>query len=99
MHYLEFEKELEQLDKNLEELKHPFKEEGGLSTVNNQQINELENKIKIKIEEIYSNLDGWKKTKIARHEWRPKANFYISSIFENKLPEPLFTSTPDSLSS
>lgn len=83
MQYLEFEKDLEQLDKNLEELKHPFNEEGGLSSVNNSQIDELENKIKVKIDEIYSNLDGWKKTKIARHENRPKAEFYISSIFEN----------------
>ena len=83
MHYLEFEKDLEQLDKSLEELKHPFNEEGGLSTVNNLEIDELENKIKVKIDEIYSNLDGWKKTKIARHENRPKAEFYISSIFEN----------------
>ena len=83
MQYLEFEKDLEQLDKNLEELKYPFNEEGGLSSVNNSQIDELENKIKVKIDEIYSNLDGWKKTKIARHENRPKAEFYISSIFEN----------------
>ena len=83
MHYLDFEKELEQLDKNLEELKHPFNEEGGLSTIDNSQIDELENKIKVKIDEIYSNLDGWKKTKIARHENRPKAEFYIHSIFEN----------------
>ena len=32
---------------------------------------------------IYSNLDGWKKTLLARHEFRPKAEFYISAIFEN----------------
>ena len=83
MHYLDFEKDLEQLDKSLEELKHPFNEEGVLSTIDNTQIHELERKIKTKIDEIYSNLDGWKKTKIARHESRPKAEFYISSIFED----------------
>ena len=82
MHYLDFEKDLEQLDKSLEELKHPFNEEGVLSTIDNTQIHELERKIKTKIDEIYSNLDGWKKTKIARHESRPKAEFYISSIFD-----------------
>ncbi len=83
MNYLDFEKDLEQLDKSLDELKHPFNEEGGLSTINNSQIDELENKIREKIDEIYSNLDGWKKTKIARHENRPKSEYYISTIFEN----------------
>ena len=83
MNYLDFEKELEILDKNLEELKNPFSQEDGLSTVQNSKINEIESQIKIKIDEIYSNLDGWKKTLLARHEFRPKAEFYISSIFEN----------------
>ena len=83
MHYLDFEKDLEQLDKNLNDLKNPFNEEGGLSSVNNSDINDLEVKINNKIDEIYSNLDGWKKTKIARHENRPKAQHYINAIFDN----------------
>ena len=83
MNYLDFEKDLEILDKNLEELKNPFNQEDGLSTIKNSQINDIENKIKTKIDEIYSNLDGWKKTMLARHEFRPKAEYYISSIFEN----------------
>ena len=73
MNYLDFEKDLEILDKNLEELKNPFNQEDGLSTIKNSQINDIENKIKTKIDEIYSNLDGWKKTMLARHEFRPKA--------------------------
>ncbi|MEK9958924.1 MAG: acetyl-CoA carboxylase carboxyl transferase subunit alpha, partial [Pelagibacteraceae bacterium] len=75
MHYLDFEKDLEQLDKNLEDLKHPFQQDKGLSSVNSSQIQEIESKINSKIDEIYSDLDGWKKTKIARHESRPKAHF------------------------
>ena len=46
MNYLDFEKDLEILDKNLEELKNPFNQEDGLSTIKNSQINEIENKIK-----------------------------------------------------
>ena len=57
MNYLDFEKDLETLDKNLEELKNPFNQEDGLSTVKNSQIIEIENKIKTKINESYSNLD------------------------------------------
>lgn len=83
MHYLDFEKDLEQLDKNLNDLKNPFNEEGGLSSVNNNDIINLEGQIDSKIAEIYSNLDGWKKTKIARHENRPKAHHYINVIFDN----------------
>ena len=74
MNYLDFEKELEILDKNLKELQNPFNQEDGLSTVQSSKINEIENQIKIKIDEIYSNLDGWKKTMLARHEFRPKAD-------------------------
>ena len=83
MNYLEFEKDLKILDESLEELKNPFNEEDGLSAVKSSKINEIENQISIKINEIYSNLDGWKKTLLARHEFRPKSEFYISSIFEN----------------
>ncbi len=83
MNYLDFEKDLEILDKSLEELKNPFNQEDGLSAVQSSQISEIENKIDLKISEIYSNLDGWKKTLLARHEFRPKAEFYLSSIFEN----------------
>ena len=39
--------------------------------------------VEITKNKIYSNLDGWKKTKIARHDNRPRAQFYISSVFEN----------------
>ena len=63
MQYLDFEKDLEQLDKSLDELKNPVNEEGGLSSVNSSQIDDLEDKIQLKIKEIYSNLDGWKKQK------------------------------------
>ena len=83
MNYLDFEKDLENLDKSLEKLKNPFNEEDGLSTVKSSQISQIENEIKVKIDEIYSNLDGWKKTLLARHEFRPKAEFYISKIFKN----------------
>ena len=40
MYYLDFEKELEQLDKNLDKLKNPFNKKDGLSTINNSQIRE-----------------------------------------------------------
>ena len=86
MNYLDFEKELEILDKNLEELKNPFSQEDGLSTVQSSKINEIENQIKIKIDEIYSNLDGWKKTLLHDMSLDLKRNFtyhQFSKIFKN----------------
>ena len=31
----------------------------------------------------YSNLNSWQKTLVARHEDRPRANFYIKKIFSD----------------
>ncbi len=82
MNYLDFEKDLETLDKNLEQLQNPF-ESSGISRIDNNEINSLEQKIQTKLDEIYLNLDGWKKTKIARHMDRPRSKFYIDKIFNN----------------
>jgi len=85
MQYLDFEKELEQLDSNIENLKNPF-ENTGLSSLNNEEIQKAQSEIDKKTSEIYQSLDGWKKTKVARHSDRPKSNFYIKNIFEHFQP-------------
>jgi len=36
-----------------------------------------------KFKEIYSNLNRWQKTLVARHEERPKAKFFIDNLFSN----------------
>ena len=36
-----------------------------------------------KTKETYKNLNSWQKTLVARHEDRPRANFYIKKIFSN----------------
>ena len=85
MQYLDFEKELEELDSSLDVLKNPF-ENTGLSSLKNDEIKKIQNEIDIKTSEIYNNLDGWQKTKVARHDSRPKSDFYIQNIFENFQP-------------
>jgi acetyl-CoA carboxylase carboxyl transferase subunit alpha len=85
MQYLDFEKELEELDSSLDVLKNPF-ENTGLSSLKNDEIKKIQNEIDIKTSEIYNNLDGWQKTKVARHDGRPKSDFYIKNIFENFQP-------------
>ena len=82
MTYLDFEKEIEQLDKNLDALKNPYESEG-ISSINQDKITDLQSTIDKKIIEIYSNLNSWQKTKVARHEKRPRSDYYIKNIFTN----------------
>ena len=78
--YLDFEKEIKALEQEVDGLKSPFGSEG-ISEVDTDKIKNTQQEINQKLEEIYSNLNSWQKTQVARHEDRPKANFYIKKIF------------------
>ena len=78
--YLDFEKEIKALEQEVDNLKSPFGSEG-ISEVDTNKIKNTELQINQKLEEIYSNLNSWQKTQVARHEDRPKANYYIKKIF------------------
>ncbi len=78
--YLNFEKEIKELDEELEKLKDPYNQ-GGISEVDTQKISKTEGEINEKLESIYSNLDPWQTTMVARHEDRPKSKFFIDNLF------------------
>ena len=78
--YLDFEKEIKALEQEVDGLKSPFGSEG-ISEVDTNKIKKTQQEINQKLEEIYSNLNSWQRTQVARHEDRPKANFYIKKIF------------------
>ena len=78
--YLDFEKEIKTLEQKVDELKSPFGSEG-ISEVDTQKIKNTQNEINQKLKETYANLNSWQRTQVARHEDRPKANFYIKKIF------------------
>ena len=78
--YLEFEKEIKALEEEVEGLRSPFGSEG-ITEVDTKKIQNTEAEIKEKLKETYANLNSWQKTLVARHEDRPKANFYINKIF------------------
>ena len=80
--YLEFEKEIKLLESDLDSLKSPFGSEG-ISEVDTQKIRETEEEINNKLKLTYENLNSWQRTLVARHEDRPRANFYIKKIFSN----------------
>ena len=78
--YLEFEKEIKTLEEEVDGLKNPFGSEG-ISEVDTKKIQNTQQQINEKLKLTYANLNSWQKTLVARHEDRPKANFYIKKIF------------------
>ena len=83
--YLEFEKEIQSLEDEVDGLKSPFGAEG-ITEVDTEKIKNTQDQINIKLKETYANLNSWQKTLVARHEDRPKSKFYIEKIFSNFTP-------------
>ena len=83
--YLNFESDIKNLETEIEKLKDPYNQDG-LSEVDTKKISETQKEIDGKLEEIYSNLDPWQTTLVARHEDRPKAKFFIDNLFEDFIP-------------
>jgi len=77
MVFLEFEKPLEALYEQLEKLKEVG--EGGDVDVT-EMIKTLEQKIRNKRKDIYSNLTGWQKVQLSRHPERPYTLYYINQM-------------------
>jgi len=80
--YLNFEVDIKDLEKELDELKDPYNNTG-LSEVETDKISKLQTEIDEKLRDIYSNLNPWQKTQVARHEDRPKSKFFIDNLFDD----------------
>ena len=80
--YLNFETDIKNLETELEKLKDPYNQEG-LSEVDTNKISKIQLEIDTKLNEIYSNLDPWQTTLVARHEDRPKSKFFIENLFDD----------------
>ena len=80
--YLNFEADIENLESELDKLKDPYNQ-GGLSEVDTNKINKTQEELDKKLKEIYSTLDPWQTTMVARHEDRPKSKFFIDNLFED----------------
>ena len=78
--YLEFERDIKDLEEEIEKLKDPFNKEG-LSEVETDKISQIQREIDEKLKISYANLNEWQKTQVARHEERPKAKFFIENLF------------------
>ena len=77
MVFLDFEKPVEELNKELEKLK----EVASKSKVDlSKSVTELEEKIQDKIVELYSNLTPWQRVQVSRHPERPYTLAYIDYV-------------------
>ena len=84
--YLNFETDIKKLEAELEKLKDPYNNEDGLSEVDTKTISKIQKELDDKLKEIYSNLNAWQTTLVARHEDRPKAKYFIDNLFEEFIP-------------
>ncbi len=78
-HYLEFEKPLIEIEKEIEYLRKFSK---GRSLHSESQLMHLEEKLNKLKKDIFSNLTNWQITQLARHIDRPKTSHYVQLIFE-----------------
>jgi len=83
--YLNFETEIKDLEAEIDKLKDPYNQ-SGLSQVDTEKISHTQNELDDKLKQIYSNLDPWQTTMVARHEDRPKSKFFIDNLFEDFVP-------------
>tara|TARA_B100001057_G_scaffold311248_1_gene311281 strand:+ start:4939 stop:6036 length:1098 start_codon:yes stop_codon:yes gene_type:complete len=80
--YLNFEDDIKNLESELDKLKDPYNQ-GGLTEVDTNKISKTQEDLDKKLKEIYSSLDPWQTTMVARHEDRPKSKFFIDNLFDD----------------
>ncbi len=77
MRFLDFERPIAELEAKIDELRHVESDELNLS----DEISRLEEKAKTLTKQIFSDLDSWQVSQLARHPLRPYTLDYISEIF------------------
>ncbi|MDC0148034.1 acetyl-CoA carboxylase carboxyltransferase subunit alpha [Alphaproteobacteria bacterium] len=82
--YLEFEKPIAALEGQIRELRTVGSNNDSVDIV--EEIHRLESKVSEQIEKLYSKLDPWQKTQVARHSARPHCSDYIEALVEDFTP-------------
>ena len=81
LHYLEFEKPIQQLASKVEELEKAHKDNPKYNI--SKEVKQLQNKTDDLLHEIYDQLTPWQISQISRHPQRPYTSDYIEHIFTN----------------
>ncbi len=83
MQYLDFEKQIAELEGKIEELRHV----SGAEKINIvEEVTKLQSKADRLLADIYSKLTPWQKTLVARHPERPHALDYIKRLISDFTP-------------
>ena len=81
LHYLEFEKPLQQLASKVEDLESAHRDNPKLNI--SKEVKQLQNKTDDLLHQIYDELTPWQISQVSRHPQRPYTNDYIEHIFTN----------------
>lgn len=82
--YLDFEKPIAELEKKIDELVAAASAGTGANV--RAEITKLREKSNKALADLYSNLDPWKKTKVARHPDRPHFKDYVEALIKDYTP-------------
>lgn len=82
--YLDFEKPISDLEGKIIELKKLADEDESIDT--SEEINRLESRVNDAMQDIYSKLNAWQKTQVARHPQRPHFVDYAKALFTDFTP-------------
>ncbi|MGI9406815.1 MAG: acetyl-CoA carboxylase carboxyltransferase subunit alpha [Hyphomicrobiaceae bacterium] len=82
--YLDFEKPVAELERQVTELRALAEEDSAVSVAD--EIEALEAKAQKALETTYAKLTPWQKTRVARHEDRPHFNSYVEELFDDFTP-------------
>src|SRR4051812_22649181 len=82
-HFLEFEKQIAELEGKIEELRR-MSEPDGLNIAD--EVAKLTEKADKQLRSTYAKLTPWQKTQVARHPDRPKAQEYIAELITEFTP-------------
>ncbi len=83
-HYLDFEKGLAEIEGKAEELRALARNNPGMDV--HAEAAGLDAKAGAQLEELYRNLDPWRKCLVARHPERPNCKDYIEALFTEFTP-------------
>ncbi|MEE9273203.1 MAG: acetyl-CoA carboxylase carboxyltransferase subunit alpha [Robiginitomaculum sp.] len=81
--YLDFERPMAELDSKIDDLR-ALNNPDSLDV--SAEVAKLEEKSKAQLKSIYSKLDAWQKTQIARHPSRPHFSHYVKSLVHEFTP-------------
>ena len=84
MTYLDFEKPLADIDGKSEELRAMGQNGGGVDV--EKEAAALDRKSAALLKDLYSTLDPWRKTQVARHPERPHCSDYFNALFSEYTP-------------